>query len=84
MSINEDEAEIDRILAQADIICESPDLLGAVKPSTNDTTAGREGIAPRREAMAECGSKGNPAMGALLFSLKEPVTKLILMVLTGD
>ena len=40
MSFNEDEAEIDRILAQADNVGESPELLGAVRPSTNDTSAG--------------------------------------------
>ena len=42
----DNEEEIDRILAQADVICESPELLGAVRPSTHDTGVGTEGMAP--------------------------------------
>ena len=42
----DNEDEIDRILAQADVICESPELLGAVRPSTHDTTVGTEGMTP--------------------------------------
>ena len=42
----DNEDEIDRILAQVDVICESPELLGTVRPSTHDTTVGTEGMAP--------------------------------------
>ena len=54
----DNEDEIDRILAQADVIYESPELFGAVRPSTHDTTVGMEGMAP-----LEGGNGGVPMGG---------------------
>ena len=65
MNIN-DEAEVDRILAQVDILVpgSSPELLGAVGLPQFTLYAQRR-FGPERGATAECGSKETLARGPL-------------------
>ena len=64
----DDEAELDRILAQVDIFVpdSSPELLGAVLAGRPQFTLyAQRGKHPEQEATAECGSEGTLARGPL-------------------
>ena len=65
MNVN-NEAEVDCILVQADILVpeSSPELLGAVG-LPQFTLYAQGGWHPAKGAMAECGSKGTLARGPL-------------------
>ena len=77
MTVNKDEAEIDRILPQADIVCESlSELLGAVRPSTHDAT-GMEGTAPLEGGNGGVQMGGAPAMRRLLLSYALAVARVL-------
>ena len=66
----EDDAEIDRILAQAEGIDQgaSQEILGAVgTPTTTEANVSLEGVAPGEGAMAYCRMEGTLARGPFLF-----------------
>ena len=60
----DNEDEIGKILAQADVICESTEMLGAVRPSTHDTTVGTEGMAPLEGGNGEVRMGGDSYHGS--------------------
>ena len=59
-----DDAEVDEILAEADILnFDSPELLGAVRSSTNDTD-GAEGMAPQEGGNGRVRNGGDSCHGS--------------------